>query len=139
MISLDSYYALLVLYVRMKCIPCWGNVLKKVMITFARATVLPRYTDTILFCFVSVPLQIEKFAKVRTISISFQYQRNKGGFRTGVPKTTFPWKKPGEPSPKTKNKTRLCKGGNRTDPLNHVIMRPPKFSSRNAKSPHLHS
>jgi hypothetical protein len=27
-----------------------------------------------LFFFVSVPLQIEKFAKVRTISISFQYQ-----------------------------------------------------------------
>ena len=73
----------------------------------------------------------------------FQYHfniiRNKGGFRTGVPKTTFPWKKPGEPSPKTKNKTRLCKGGNRTDPLIHVIMRPPKFSSRNATSPHFHS
>ena len=100
---------------------------------------LPRYSETIFIFFVSVPLQIEKFAKVRTISISFQYQRNKGGFRTGVPKTTFPWKKPSEPSPKTKNKTRLCKGGNRTDPLIHVIMRPPKFSSRNATSPHFHS
>ena len=35
---------------------------------------LPRYSETIFIFFVSVPLQIEKFAKVRTISISFQYQ-----------------------------------------------------------------
>ena len=43
------------------------------MITFARATVLPRYSEIMFIFFVSVPLQIEQFAKVRTISISFQY------------------------------------------------------------------
>ena len=63
MISLDIYYALLVLYVRMKCIPCWGNVVKK----------FQDIVKSFLFFFVSVPLQIEQFAKVRTISISFQY------------------------------------------------------------------
>ena len=51
-----------------KCTGCFF------MVTFARATVLPRYTDTSLFYFVSVPLQIGKFAKVRTISITCQYQ-----------------------------------------------------------------
>ena len=105
MVSLDSYYALLVLYVRMKCIPCWGNVVKKIMITFARATVLPRYTDTTLFFFVSVPLQIEKFAKVRTISVSFQYQFEIMVVSEPVClKPLFLWK-PGEPSPKKQNKT----------------------------------
>ena len=91
----------------------------------------------LFFCIGSTPNRKVRKSQddFNIISISV---RNKGGFRTGVPKTTFPWKKPGEPSPKTKNKTRLCKGGNRTDPLIHVIMRPPKFSSRNATSPHLH-
>ena len=57
MISLDIYYALLVLYVKMKCIPCWRNVVKKIMITFARATVLPRYSEIIFifFCIGSTP------------------------------------------------------------------------------------
>ena len=49
---------------------------------------------------------------------------------TGVPKTTFPWKKPGEPSPKTKNKTRLCKGGNRTGPLIHGHHETPKIQQQ---------
>ena len=96
MISLDLYYALLVLQVRMISLG-WPNFIVKkkfFMITFdsarwsrvcgeffvftkvpgnkiyngfARATVLSRYHETMMF-FVSVPLQIEEFAKVRTIS-----------------------------------------------------------------------
>ena len=113
---------------------------KNFMITFARSTVLPRYTDTILFYFVSVPFQIEKFAKVRTISISFQYQFEIRMVSEPVClKLLFLGKNQVNLDQETKNKTRLCKGGNRTDPLIHVIMRPPKFSSRNATSPHLHS
>ena len=110
------------------------------MITFARATVLPRYSEIIFIYFLyRFHSKSKSSQRLGRFQYHFNIIRNKGGFRTGVPKTTFPWKKPGEPSPKTKNKTRLCKGGNRTDPLIHVIMRPPKFSSRNATSPHLHS
>ena len=64
-----------------------------------RLSILP-HAETRLPC--------PKHCKTQPRSGSGKRFWNKAGFRTGVPKTTFPWKKPGEPSPKTKNKTRLC-------------------------------
>ena len=116
MISLDLYYALLVLQVRMISLG-WPNFIakKKITITFdsarwprvcgeilffvftkvpgnkiyngfARATVLSRYHETMIF-FVSVPLQIEEFAKVRTISKADIMSKTETIFRKQFPVT----------------------------------------------------